>query len=253
MTQAWTAGRALSTARPARPQSRAMARAVRLTSRFAVVTAAVAAVAGAALAVRDPVSGLDRWYAFTAVIYLPVVLVGAAMLGRQPPNPVGWIFLVSGWSLPVSTALHLIGVVDGRARAALGIVSSILFVLGVPLAALFGVLLFPDGRLAAGGAGARVDVRRGPGPAPDLQPVLADRGRRLRSGQPDRAAGRVGRSGRGAPRRRPAVGSADRARGVGLAAARPADARRHRGGDAAGRVRRVRLLGGVLRLSRGRA
>jgi two-component system, NarL family, sensor kinase len=124
-----------------------MTRAVRLTGRFAVVTAAVAAVAGAALAVRDPVSDLDRWYAFTAVVYLPVVLVGAAMLGRQPRNPVGWIFLVSGWALPVSTALHLIGVVDGRARAALGIVSSVLFVLGVPLAALFGVLLFPDGRL----------------------------------------------------------------------------------------------------------
>ena len=149
MTQAWTAGRALFTARPARSQSRAMARVVRLTSRFAVVTAAVAAVAGAALAMRD-VSGLDRWFAFTAVIYLPVVLVGAAMTERQPRNPVGWIFLVSGWSLPVSTVLHLIGVVrGGDSLVVLGLVSGALFVFGVPLAALFGVLLFPDGRLGS--------------------------------------------------------------------------------------------------------
>ena len=98
---------------------------------------------------RD-VSGLDRWFAFTAVIYLPVVLVGAAMTERQPRNPVGWIFLVSGWSLPFSTVLHLIGVVrGGDSLVVLGLVSGALFVFGVPLAALFGVLLFPDGRLGS--------------------------------------------------------------------------------------------------------
>jgi hypothetical protein len=131
-----------------------MQRAVRVTTRVAVATAAVAAVAGAALAVRDPVSGLDRWFAFTAVLYLPVVLVGAAMVGRQPRNPVAWIFLVSGWSVPVSSFLHLVGVFRPEARAALNIGSSLLFVAGVPLAALLGVLLFPDARLD--GRGRRV-------------------------------------------------------------------------------------------------
>jgi two-component system NarL family sensor kinase len=149
VTEALFAGRALPRARPARPQSGAMQRAVRVTSRVAVVGAAMAAVAGVALAVRDPVSGLDRWLAFTALLYLPVVLVGAAMVGRQPRNPVAWIFLVSGWSVPVSSLLHLVGVFRPEARAALNLGSSLLFVAGVPLAALLGVLLFPDGRLGS--------------------------------------------------------------------------------------------------------
>jgi signal transduction histidine kinase len=149
VTQALRAGRALPWARPAQPQSGTMQRAVRLSTRVAVAGAAVAAVAGAALAVRDPVSGLDRWFAFTSVLYLPVVLVGAAMVGRQPRNPVAWIFLVSGCSVPMSSLLHMVGVFRPEARAALELGSSLLFVTGVPLAALFGVLLFPDGRLGS--------------------------------------------------------------------------------------------------------
>ncbi|GIF66168.1 hypothetical protein Ais01nite_42030 [Asanoa ishikariensis] len=112
-------------------------------SRAAVVVAVAAAAAGVLLAIRGPVSALDAWLTASAALYLPVVLVGAAMARRAPANPVGWIFLVSAVALPVGNLLHLIGGIANE------LVSSVLFVLGVPLAALFGVLLFPDGQLGS--------------------------------------------------------------------------------------------------------
>ncbi len=111
--------------------------------RMAVAVAVAAAAGGVLLAVRGQVSALDAWLTASAVAYLPVAVVGAAMTRRAPGNPVGWIFLASAIAVPVANLLHLIGGVW------LELVSSALFVFGVPLAAMFGVLLFPDGRLGS--------------------------------------------------------------------------------------------------------
>ncbi|MEV4622593.1 histidine kinase [Asanoa sp. NPDC049573] len=112
--------------------------------RFGVAVAVAAAIAGVLLAVRGPVTGLDAWLTASAAAYLPVALVGAAMARREPGNPVGWIFLVSGAALPLANLLNLLG------GLAAELVSGGLTVLAIPLAALFGVLLFPDGRLGSG-------------------------------------------------------------------------------------------------------
>ncbi|WP_203700329.1 sensor histidine kinase [Asanoa iriomotensis] len=112
-------------------------------SRAAVAVAVATAIAGVLLAVRGPVSALDAWLTASATLYLPVALVGAAMARRAPANPVGWVFLASAVALPLGNLLHLIG------GLAFELVYSALFVFGVPLAAMFGVLLFPDGRLGS--------------------------------------------------------------------------------------------------------
>jgi len=135
-----------------------MKRLAQLSSPVALAIALLSAAASVALAIRGPISGLDLALTVTAVAFVSTTLVGMAVLRTSPANPVGWILLVAGAALPlamfvqvVSDATYVYGRPAIPGLVAIDLASGVLAVFSVPLVGLFGLLLFPDGRLAARG------------------------------------------------------------------------------------------------------
>jgi signal transduction histidine kinase len=131
------------------------------------MTIGLLSAAGAVtVAIRGRVSGLDAVLAATAVFFLATGLVGRTALRANPRNVIGWILLIAGAALPVSVFCQLVA--DAAyihhehlvpAPTAFALVGSFVSVFAVPLAALFGILLFPDGRLTALGEPVRRRTR----------------------------------------------------------------------------------------------
>jgi two-component system NarL family sensor kinase len=143
-----------------------MKRLAQLSSPVALAIGLLSAAASAALAIRGPISGLDVALTVTAVAFLSTTLVGMAVLRTSPANPVGWILLVAGAALPlsmfvqvVSDATYLYGRPAIPGLVAINLAAGFLGVFAVPLVGLFGLLLFPDGRLAARGTAPRRGTR----------------------------------------------------------------------------------------------
>jgi two-component system NarL family sensor kinase len=143
-----------------------MERIARLSSPVALAIGLLSAAASVALAIRGPISGLDLALTVTAVAFVSTTLVGMAVLRTSPANPVGWILLVAGAALPlamfvqvVSDAHYLYGRPAIPGLVAINLASGVAGVFTVPLIGLFGLLLFPDGRLAAPGAAVRRRAR----------------------------------------------------------------------------------------------
>ncbi len=117
-----------------------------------VTLAVLFAAAGAALIGTGRLSWLSILISVTAVVYLAVAFVAAAILRTRPRSRTGWIFLVSGTAAPVAAALTAaadIGAHTGRIDAAswIYVVQTPFSLLSVPVMATFGILLFPDRRL----------------------------------------------------------------------------------------------------------
>jgi signal transduction histidine kinase len=143
-----------------------MKRLAQLSSTVALAIGLLSAAASVALAVRGPISGLDLALTVTAVAFLSTTLVGMAVLRTSPANPVGWILLVAGAALPlsmfvqvVSDAHYLYGRPAFPGLVAVNLAAGSLGTFTVPLVGLFGLLLFPDGRLAAPGSPVRRRTR----------------------------------------------------------------------------------------------
>src|ERR1700744_4301624 len=143
-----------------------MERLARMISPVALAIGLLSAAASVALAIRGPISGLDLALTVTAVAFVSTTLVGMAVLRTSPANPVGWILLVAGAALPlamfvqvVSDAHYLYGRPAIPGLVAINLAGGVLGVFAVPLVALFGLLRFPDGRLAAPGTPVRRRTR----------------------------------------------------------------------------------------------
>jgi signal transduction histidine kinase len=125
-------------------------RIVPATVALAVLFAALGVtLSGIALIGTGRLSWLSILLSATGVVYLAVAMVGAAILRVQPGSRTGWIFLVSGTAVPVSAGLSaLADALAQTGRAAAGswvyLVQTPFALLGVPLMATFGILLFPD-------------------------------------------------------------------------------------------------------------
>jgi two-component system, NarL family, sensor kinase len=131
-----------------------MERLARLSSPVALATGLLSAAGAVAVAIRGPVSGLDAVLTATAVFFLATGLVGRAALRANPRNVVGWILLIAGAALPVSVfcqsvadAAYLHDAHWVPVPAAFALVGGLASVFAVPVVGLFGILLFPDGRL----------------------------------------------------------------------------------------------------------
>jgi len=116
----------------------------------ATVTLAVLfAALGMALIATGHLSRLSILISATAVVYLAVAFVGAAILRTQPRSRTGWIFLISGTAAPIGSGLN--AAADAAAHIGRIDIASWIYLaqtpfslLGVPLMATFGILLFPD-------------------------------------------------------------------------------------------------------------
>ncbi|MEU7873315.1 histidine kinase [Dactylosporangium sp. NPDC049140] len=118
----------------------------------AITVAVLFAVLGLALVGTGELTWLSVMLSVIAAIYLSVAFVGAAILRTQPRSSTGWIFLVSGTATPVASGLGAasdVAVHLGHLRLAswLYLVNMPFALVGVPLVATFGILLFPDRRL----------------------------------------------------------------------------------------------------------
>jgi signal transduction histidine kinase len=143
-----------------------MERFARLSSPVALAIGLLSAAASVALAIRGPISGLDVALTVTAVAFVSTTLVGMAVLRTSPANPVGWILLVAGAALPLGMLVQVVSdasYVYGRPAipglVAINLAGGLVGVFSVPLVGLFGLLLFPDGRLAAPGTPVRRRTR----------------------------------------------------------------------------------------------
>ncbi len=143
-----------------------MKRLAQLCSPVALAVGLLSAAAAVALAIRGPVNGLDLALTVTAVAFVSTTLVGMAVLRTSPRHPVGWIFLVAGALLPlsvfgqvISDATYVFGRPGVPGLVAVNLVTGLGGVFAVPLIGTFGLLLFPDGRLAAPGASVRRRTR----------------------------------------------------------------------------------------------
>ncbi|MFG1864596.1 sensor histidine kinase [Microbispora bryophytorum] len=133
-------------------QSTLMPSKLRFVVSAAVTLAVLFAAMGVSLIGTGHLSWLSSLISVTAVVYLAVAFVGAAILRTQPRSRTGWIFLISGTAAPIGTGLNAAadaGARIGRIDAAawLHLVQTPFAVLSVPLMATFGILLFPDRRL----------------------------------------------------------------------------------------------------------
>ncbi|MBU2666350.1 hypothetical protein KOI35_22870 [Actinoplanes bogorensis] len=126
------------------------------TSRGAVVTAALFALLAVALCLTGPTGPITVLVSVTALVYVAVAQVGAVIIRSRPRRPIGWIFLVSGVAMPVSAAIQAasdLALHTGRVTtgAWLAVVQTPFAVLGAPLVATYGILLFPDRHLGSRG------------------------------------------------------------------------------------------------------
>jgi hypothetical protein len=149
-----------------RPDNRLMERLAQLSSPVALAVGLLSAAAAVALAVRGPISGLDLALTVTAVAFVATTLVGMAVLRTGPRNLVGWILLVGGAALPLTVFGQVLGDATysfGRRAipglTAINLITGFVGVFGVPLIGLFGLLRFPDGRLAGPGTPIRRRTR----------------------------------------------------------------------------------------------
>ena len=133
-----------SSARHKAGESGSMRLPVRRISSAAITVAGLSALLAVALIGTGRVGWVSALISLTAVVYLAVALVGAAILRTRPGSRTGWIFLVSGTAAPIGAALAASADVSGGAAPWLTLASTPFFVLGVPLMATFGILLFPD-------------------------------------------------------------------------------------------------------------
>jgi signal transduction histidine kinase len=131
-----------------------MSRSPRVIGRASLVVIALLDLGAVVLAIRAP-SLTSIAAAAAGPVFVVVPLVGAYVAARRPANPVGWIFLASGVALALfafsgAYAHEAFAAGDGRLPAGAGFawVTGLASVYVVPLVASFGVLLFPDGRLA---------------------------------------------------------------------------------------------------------
>jgi two-component system NarL family sensor kinase len=143
-----------------------MERFARLSSPVALAVGLLSAAAAVALAIRGPINGLDLVLTLTAVAFVSTTLVGMAVLRTSPRNLVGWIFLVAGALLPLSVfgqvladATYVFGRPAIPGLVAINLVTAVGAVFAVSLIGMFGLLLFPDGRLAAPGTPVRRRTR----------------------------------------------------------------------------------------------
>jgi signal transduction histidine kinase len=123
-------------------------------SRTAVAAAAVLALAAVVLAVRFRHDVLGLGMAGLALVFLSVPVVGAAVVRAQPRNPVGWVLLGSGVSLPLAVAAYLYShAAYGGARLPAAAWAAWLdgwpWTPALTLVPAVGLLLFPDGRPAS--------------------------------------------------------------------------------------------------------
>jgi signal transduction histidine kinase len=133
-------------------QSSVMPSKVRLVSLSAITVAVLFAVLGLALIGTGDLSWLSVMLSVVGGFYLSVAFVGAAILRIRPRNRTGWIFLISGTATPVASGLGAASdVAVHLGRFTLGswlyLVDTPFALVGVPLVATFGILLFPDRRL----------------------------------------------------------------------------------------------------------
>lgn len=115
------------------------------------------AVLGAAVAVLTAATQHDDAFAVLlavlAVAVLAVPVVGAAAVRTSPRNPVSWILLAAGTTLPVALAAYVYGRAafdnghDLPAARLAGWLDGWPWVPAMLLVPTFGILLFPDGRL----------------------------------------------------------------------------------------------------------
>jgi two-component system NarL family sensor kinase len=148
------------------PDNRVMKRLAQLISPVALAIGLISAAAAVALAIRGPITGLDLALTVTAVAFVSTTLVGMAVLRTSPANPVGWILLVAGAALPVSMfgqvlsdATYVFGRPAIPGLVAVDLACGFVGVFAIPLVGLFGLLLFPDGRLTAPGTPLRRRTR----------------------------------------------------------------------------------------------
>jgi len=138
----------------------------RWVSPVALAIGLLAAGGAVGFAVRGPIDGLDLLLTVTAVFFLPTGLVGFAILRTTPTNRIGWLLLVAGAALPLSVLCQSIS--DAAfvhhdagigVPTAFALVGGFVSVFAVPMIALFGLLLFPDGHLAEPGQPVRRRTR----------------------------------------------------------------------------------------------
>jgi two-component system NarL family sensor kinase len=122
------------------------------------VTGAVVGLAVALTGVCVTVAALrpagfwSVWLPLSAVLYLSVPIVGAAVVRAAPGNATGWILGVSGIALPGACTAYLLALAEHRAGHPVGWAGwwdgwPWVFALG--LTPTIGLLLFPDGRPAS--------------------------------------------------------------------------------------------------------
>ena len=107
------------------------------------------------LSLSDPPDPGDLVFLVSTVVPLIAFqLVGTLVVRRMPRNLVGWVYVVSpalvgiGLSAQLGAVLlEVTGPVDGGSPSWLAIPGDALFSLGVGTLGVFGLLLFPDGRL----------------------------------------------------------------------------------------------------------
>ena len=112
---------------------------------FAVLRAMIADIQA-----HDPSQTVPAMIA-ASVTFILFATVGALVVSRRPGNPLGWILCVAPILCQLSNAVDDYSTVAGE-RGWPGVVwpsvvLAPLWVAGVELFAIFGLLLFPDGRL----------------------------------------------------------------------------------------------------------
>ena len=117
-----------------------------------VAVAAAMAVYCVLVALSHPVTFWSVVMPVSAVAYLSVPLVGAAMARADRRNAVGWILLASGVALPAACAAYLVAEAEFNATGTVGWAGwwdGWPWVPALGLTPVVGLLLFPDGRLAS--------------------------------------------------------------------------------------------------------
>jgi len=115
-----------------------------------VAVAGVMTVYCGLVAVSHPVTFWSVVMPVSAVVYLSIPLVGAAMARADRRNAVGWVLLASGVALPAASAAYLVAEAEFNATGAVGWAGwwdGWPWVPALGLTPVVGLLLFPDGRL----------------------------------------------------------------------------------------------------------